>query len=305
MNIEECEKLFARAITSKSEAEFYYLIEPLFNEYDILSLELTRGKTYWRARIIGDNLYPNLRDLDYPKPEIANLNRLNDKGVPFFYISQDMETALAEVNPNNGQLVQLAGFKVKANAPVILAVIGEISNVQKNGYMHCIGRDPDKSISKVINQLPRNEALKKIYIDRFFAHVLNDPKASSNGYRYSRTLAQAILTKNHAEGIVYPSVKDRGGFNLGIRAEPSDKCFHNVSCVIAKVHAKRKFGMIDFEIINSAINLDENNNFVWPENYIPESLSQYNMTKEELDEVTSDPSRKVYSYGTRNHSQDN
>jgi hypothetical protein len=126
---------------------------------------------------------------------------------------------------------------------------------------------------------------------------LRDPDASSNGYRYSRSLTQAILTKNHAEGIVFPSVKDRGGFNLGIKSEPSDKCFHNVSCVIAKVHAKRQFGLIDFEIINSAIHLDRKNNFVWPKSYKAGSLTQYNMSTEELEAVINDPSKKVYDSG--------
>lgn len=297
MDIEECEKLFGRAIRSKSEAEFFYLIEPLFNEYEILSLELGRGTIFWRARVIDGDIYPNIDDLDYPPPGIVSSGRLNDKGVPFFYISADMETALAEVNPAYGQLVQLAGFKIKDDAPLVVAAVGEYSNVQKNGYMHFVGRDPDQTISKMLNQLPRKEALKKIYIDRFFAHVLRDPEASTNDYRNSRALTQAILTRNHADGIAFPSVKDRGGFNLGIKSEPSDKCFHNVSCAIVKVHAKRKFGLIDYEIVNSARHLDENHNFVWPERYIPESLGVYNMSKEEFEAEINDPSKKVYYSG--------
>lgn len=286
MNTEECEKLFSKAMKSSSETEFFHSIDPLFSEYGILSIELGRGSTFWRARKINDEIYPNIDDLNYPPPEIVNIGRLNDKGIPFFYASADIETALAEVDPEEGQLVQLAGFKIKNEFPLILAVIGEYSNVQKNGYMHFFGKDPDRTISNMLNRLPRNEAIKKIYIDRFFAHVLRDVNAHSNNYQFSRALSRAILSKNHADGIVFPSVKDRGGFNLGIKSEPSDKCLHNVSCLVAKVNAKREFGLIDYEIINSATRLDKSGNFIWPEKYVPESIGFYNISKDEVDALT-------------------
>lgn len=297
MNIEECEKLFSQAIKSKSESEFYYSIEPLFNEYEILSIELARGSTFWRARKIEDEKFTNVDDLDYPPADIAGFGRLNDKGRPFFYISADIETALAEVDPDNGQLVQLAGFKIKNESPLVVAVIGEYSNVQKNGYMHFVGKDPDKTILNLLNSLPRKEAIKKIYIDRFFAHVLRDENARSNNYQNSRSLSQAILSRNHAHGIAFPSVKDRGGFNLGIKSESSDECFHNVSCVVAKVNAKREFGLIDYEIINSATHLDKSGDFVWPEVYVPDSVGVYNMSKEEFDSAVQGASGKIYYKG--------
>lgn len=297
MNIEECEKLFSNAIKSNSEAEFYYSIESLFNEYEILSIKLGRGSTFWRARKIDDDIYTKIDDLDYPPPEVTNVGRLNDEGIPFFYISADMETALAEVDPNDGQLVQLAGFKIKNEFPLTVAVVGEYSNVQKNGYMHFVGKDPDKTILKMLNGLPRKKAIKKIYIDRFFAHVLRDINASADNYLYSRALTQSILAKNHAAGIVFPSVKDRGGFNLGIKSEPSGKHFHNVSCVIAQVHAKREFGLIDYEIINSATHLDDNGGFVWPDKYVPECIGVYGMSKEEFESELRNPSRKIYYSG--------
>lgn len=297
MNIEECEKLFSTAIKCTSEAEFYYSIEPLFSEYEILSIELGRGNTFWRARKIDSEVFGNVDDLDYPPAEVVNVGRLNDKGSPFFYISVDIETALAEVEPNDGQLVQVAGFKVKNESPLVVAVVGEYSNVQKNGYMHFVGKDPDKTILKLLNDQPRKEAIKKIYIDRFFAHVLRDEKANQNNYRHSRALAQAIFSKNHAQGIAFPSVKDRGGFNLGIKSEPSHDCFHNVSCLIVKINAKREFGLIDYEIVNSATHIDKNGAFVWPEKYVPESIGVYNMSEEEYEAQLRNPSSKIYYKG--------
>ena len=49
-----------------------------------------------------------------------------------------IETALAEVDAMEGQLVQLAGFRVKNESPIRLAVIGKYANVQKKRVDTCI-----------------------------------------------------------------------------------------------------------------------------------------------------------------------
>ena len=71
MDLNECEKIFDKALSSESEPAFCHAIEPLFNEYEILSLEFGRGSIFWRARLIEDEIYPNISDLDYPPPEFA------------------------------------------------------------------------------------------------------------------------------------------------------------------------------------------------------------------------------------------
>ena len=163
MTLDECETIFDKALASTTEAEFCYLIEPLFTEYEILSLELGRGSIFWRARLILDGPYTSLSEMDYPPAEYAKVGRLNEIGTPCFYISAQMETALAEVEAKEGQRVQVAGFRILNEAPIFLAVIGEYSNVQKCGYMHFVGKDPDMTLSKILNSIPRQDALKKIY----------------------------------------------------------------------------------------------------------------------------------------------
>ena len=192
MNLDECDAVFDSALACNTEAEFCYSIEPLFKEYKILSLEFGRGSIFWRARVISNAPYKNLSEMGYPPAEYARIGRLNDLGEPCFYISARKETALAEVEAKEGQRVQLAGFRILNEAPIRLAVIGEYSNVQKNGYMHFAGPDPEMTLSKFLNSMSRHDGLKKIYIDKFFAHVLADKDAAKNGYRFSRALAQAV-----------------------------------------------------------------------------------------------------------------
>lgn len=290
MTLDECERIFDKALSSSTESDFCNVIEPLFKEYEILSLQFGRGSIFWRARLIENEVYSNISELDYPPPDCAKQGRLNDNGVPCFYISARKETALAEVGAKEGQLVQLAGFRIITEFPIQLAVIGEYSNVQKSGYMHFAGRDPDMAIARILNAMPRQEALKKIYIDKFFAHVLADPDASANGYLFSRALSQAIHSRNSSEGIVFPSVKDRGGFNIGVRAEASDKSFHNVSCIVVQIAKKRRFGVIEFNVVRSAERLDDDWNFLWFAERAPEIIGVYNMSKDEYDAASRDPS---------------
>ena len=289
MTLDDCEDIFDKAIRSTSESEFCHVIEPLFNEYEILSLEFGRGSIFWRARSIEEDVYPNIADLDYPPPERARRGRLNDAGVPCFYIAARKETALVEIGATEGQLVQLAGFRVTTESPIRLVVIGEYANVQKNGYMHFAGRDPDMAISRTLNSMTRQEGLKKIYIDKFFASVLADPEASTSGYMLSRALGQAIYSRISAEGIVFPSVKDRGGFNVAVKAEPSDRSFHNVSCLVFRMKKPRGFGLTEFDIVRSAERLDDKWNFVWLEGTGPETIGMYNLNKDEFEAASRNP----------------
>ena len=290
MTLDDCEKIFDKALSSSSETEFCHVIEPLFNEYEILSLQLGRGSIFWRARIITNEPFDSLSELDYPPAECVKLGRLNDQGAPCFYVSTQQETAIAEVEANRGQRVQIAGFRVLTESPIRLVVIGEYSNVQKNGYMHFAGRDPGMTIARKLNAMPQQEALKRIYIDKFFAHVVADPNAARNGYRLSRALSKSIYSRNISDGIVFPSVKDRGGFNVGVKADVSDRSFHNVCCLVTEIGKARRFGFIDFTVIKSAERLDESNKFIWRRQDDQGIVGMYGMSKEEFDTASRNPS---------------
>lgn len=287
MDLDKCEFIFNTATTSKSEYDFYKSVEPLFDKYEIISIELGRGTIFWRARIIEDEIYKNLREIDYPPPEFAKQGRLNDRNQPCFYIATRPETALAEVNAQEGQNVQVAGFRIGMESTVRLAVIGEYSNVQKNGYMHFTGKDPQLSLSQMLNSMPREEAMLRLYIDRFFAHILRDPNASTNGYLLTRSLGKIIHSRVPIDGIVFPSIKDKGGFNIAIKAKPSDEKFLNVCCILATMGKKRQFGLIDYTIKKTAHSLDDKWNFVWHEDEHPEIMGMYNMNKDEYNIASS------------------
>jgi len=137
--------------------------------------------------------------------------------------------------------------------------------------------------------MPQNEALKIIYMDMFFADILDDLSASRNEYRLSRALSKLIYQKTAADGIIFPSVKDRGGFNIAVKSEPSDNSFLNVCCLLVKMEKIREYGLIEYSILNSAERLDEKRNFVWRTGMEAESVGMYNLTKNEADIASGHP----------------
>lgn len=289
MTLDDCENIFDQALASQSEAEFCHAVEPLWKEYKILSIGLTRGSIFYRARLIESEFYKNLSEIDYPPPKYAKQGRLNDAGIPCFYVATSIETALLEVGATKDQLVQLAGFRINKESQLRIALIGEYANVQKNGYIRFAGKDPGMTITKILNAMPRQAALKLIYIDKFFASILADPNASNNGYMFSRALGKLIYSKIGAEGIVFPSVKDLGGFNIAVQAKPSDKCFLNVCCFVVRMSKPRYFGLTDYTITNSTERLDDKWNFIWKVDSDSEIIGIYNMTKEEFEAVSKNP----------------
>lgn len=282
MNRDDCDSIIDRALSAQCESEFCYHISPLLDFYKVISVGVGRGSIAWRARKAGDSAWKNLFDLDYPPAKLARAGRLNDHGSSCFYISRSVETALSEIGASEGDLVQVAGFRVLKEQTLQLILIGEYSNVVKRGYVEFAGVDPGGTLQKLVNSYSREDALTLIYIDRFFASVLADPNARESGYLFSRALGAALHSAiRSADGIAFPSVRDPGGYNYAVLPAPSDRIFHNVACLLVRVGRKRRFSFTDHETLSSALYIDNDLNFVWPEAYVAGTINLYGMTKEE------------------------
>ncbi len=292
MNLDYCDKIFTKAMTSQSEPQFLFEIEPLWSNYEILSLGFGRGSIYWRARPIEDNIFKNVSDLKYPPKADTKLGRINEKGRPCFYTATTKETALAEIDAEDGQLIQLAGYRILLNSSLRLALVGEYSNVQKTGYISMTGTDPDRTISKILNGKNISDALRFIYIDKFFASVFADLDATKEDYIKSRALAGAIYSKVQVDGIAFPSVKDKGGFNIALKPEAYKEHLHNVACLVLKIKKRRSFGLIEYEVVKLAQKLNDNMDFCWMPKDSPYEMGVYGMTKEEYEFAMKSPHDK-------------
>ena len=260
-------------------------MSPLVEEFGILSFGIGRNLTYWRARIIEKERYELLKELDYPPADLVKKpGRLNDTQDPCFYVSSTSETAVAEVQPEPGQLVQVAGFRIVPQKILQLIFLGEYYNVEKRGFTSYTGHDPDNTVRKLLDQHPFEERRVHLLIDNFFAHVISDKDASRNKYLHSRALRDLLLNKVSAHGIAFPSARDAGGVNFGVLPGPSDQLFHNVCCFVAKVGKKRRFSSHDLQFLGIAGGLsDDRKSFIWETDPTPTKIVMYNMTKQEYE----------------------
>lgn len=289
LTLDRCEELIKAALGTENRDAFQQLVSPLLEEFGVLSFGIGRDQTYWRARIIELDRYNLLKELDYPPAELVRRpGRLNDIKAPCFYISSTLETAVAEVQPSPGQLVQVAGFRIVPEKILQLIFLGEYYNVAKRGFTSYTGHDPGNTVRKILNEHPLEEQRVHLLIDNFFAHVISDKEASRNNYLHSRALRDLLLAKVSAHGIAFPSARDPGGVNFGVLPEPSDEIFHNVCCLVMKVGKKRMFASHDLEFLGVAGGLSDNRKrFLWESDPMPGKIVMYNMTKSEFEKNSS------------------
>ncbi|MDH5834231.1 RES family NAD+ phosphorylase [Luteimonas kalidii] len=288
MNLDACDSVIEDVLQSSTEGEFCYRIRPLLDFYDVLSVVFGRGETiFWRARATNEGRFANLEQLDYPPAQFARVGRLNDHGVPAFYAANSIHTALCEIEARDGQLVQVAGFRLVSGATLGLILVGEYANVQQSGYVHTLGTDPGGTIKRLIREHGRG-AHAQIYIDKFLSSVVNDPLARESNYTFSRALGAMLHRSVSAHGISFPSVRDPGGINIAVHPEPSDLAFENVACALVRVGKRRRFGMLDHEVITASIGLDHDLNFVWPATSQPGRICIYNVTPAEYAAILAD-----------------
>ncbi|MGB3224806.1 MAG: RES family NAD+ phosphorylase [Desulforhopalus sp.] len=91
------------------------ILQPLTDH--ILSLEETipAGREFFRARVERKELPtepPKIQKYIGPPPNRSSShNRMSPAGIPYFYVSSDPETSIAEISPNVGEKVVVGKFK--------------------------------------------------------------------------------------------------------------------------------------------------------------------------------------------------
>jgi hypothetical protein len=283
--IDYCEDLVKSAHSASTKAQFHEAVSPLLDVYKILSFGIGRASTHWRARIIERDRYDRLADIDYPPKELVKRpGRMNGPGDPYFYVSTTAETAVAEVLPEEGQLVQVAGFRLVPDKILQLICVGEYQSVYKRGYTAFNGTDPGNTIGKILSRMSLEERQMHLFIDSFLADVISDSRARDNEYLYSRALRDLLFSRIDAHGITFPSARDAGGANFAVKPAPSDELYHNVCCMIVRVGKRRRYGPLELDSVGIATGLtSDRKHFVWSGEERPKHLVMYNMTKDEYE----------------------
>lgn len=268
MRIDEIEDYCELVMNSSDPIEIENSFKFLLNYYKCSSVRLSRGSTFWRARNLeGRAFFKNIADLSYPPKNLTTSGRMNKVNEPILYLATRKETALAEIDINEMEFVQVVGFRIIHKKELAVSIVGMFWSVFKNGGVPLILKDPEQQIFGYLKFLMSNFhediPLILIYIDKFFATILSDIDASKNDYLHTKILSKIIMDKSKSDAIAYPSIKDEGAYNLAVNAEVSDTLFENVSCSVLRIDRKKRYGIFLSEIESIAEDIDNLGNFVW------------------------------------------
>lgn len=132
--------------------------------------KIKKGSVLWRAQL-GHDWEPHYEGCQHidnlpcafgpsrmkPQKTSATEGRLNPKGIPYLYLSTDMNTAMAEVKPWIGALVSIGQFKLLKNLKLINCTVKDRSGAyiyfnepKPKKREAAVWGDMDKAFSKPI-----------------------------------------------------------------------------------------------------------------------------------------------------------
>jgi hypothetical protein len=170
--------------------------------------KINAGEKFWRARIAKDfkikrdSIVANSftkDEMGVPPREKTKDGRANPKGIPYLYLTDDLETAIAETRPYLNANITLALFKLKKEVKVIDLLkdtfsVGELLANTKNNLNL---KDEEKLLWSAIN----------LYFSL--------PLDSDDKFGYIPTQYISELFKNNGyDGVMFRSAQKKEGINL-------------------------------------------------------------------------------------------
>jgi RES domain-containing protein len=188
-----------RYIIDRSIDEIKEIISLLPEVIYTVEESLAKNKVFYRARIGGITSEMGMRapydlgDMGAPSPEMVKAGRANPSGIPFLYLSDSIDTAIAEVRPWKGVLVTVAKFKLQDGIKVV-----DLTGME---YL-----DTPFGISDLAIRLYDLQLLNRLGEE---LSTPIDPSASDVEYVPSQYLTELIQSLNY-KGMIYPSAMADG-----------------------------------------------------------------------------------------------
>jgi len=183
---------------------------------EVLSDEVYRGNTFFRARINEKNIPFPASKMGKPPSEKSKDGRANPKGISYLYLASDPKTAISEVRPTVADTVTVGKFKTKDKMRVANLMSIKISAfkygeklgfyLQHLAFLKILGDELSKAV------VPHKEELKYIPL---------------------QYLCELIKIKKF-DGIIYKSSLS-DGFNFAIFEDKKVKCLSTALYKIEKV----------------------------------------------------------------------
>lgn len=176
--------------------------------------------SFFRARPrLAISELKTVNDLWYPPRENTPQGRVNEAQDPVFYCSANHETATREMILNVGDRVAVLKCKLKNPEQMIHAMaIGGLKKIIRTGRNIIDKKVTGAFDFRLLPPVIKNRAL---LIDAFFARTFTSQ--SEIYFNLTNAISKFYLGSSEIDGLVYPSVKKGGGFNLAMKAGSADR----------------------------------------------------------------------------------
>ncbi len=233
------------------------LLSWFLESYGGINFKFGYSRPIFRARkCLTEHGYDNIREIYPPPSDKCKTGRMNEEGQAVFYGAFSIGTALAEINAQEGDYVQIANFLLPENGDVGIRcfAIGEVYNVYHGN--NTISSNFFNEIRGFIDRIGKGnlrDLLTYLYMDAFSAEILNSTDAYKTEYIYSRVFSRLLLGKHPSvDGLIYTSAKIKGTTNIVLRPEIVNSKMQLVSNVVMQIIKVYPYGIVDFRLVKSA-----------------------------------------------------
>ncbi|EKF49029.1 hypothetical protein H17ap60334_07723 [Thermosipho africanus H17ap60334] len=185
-------------------------------------LIISKGTIFYRARKFDkiedfENKEKYKKELGPPPYEatLKNNNRMNPPGISYFYVADDVETCLMEINAATTEKIIVGEFMLKKEIKILDLSNFEISNKQKREYTNIFSKRYKHKYMELINYF-------KSFAEDISKPINDDDKI----YEYIPTqVLTEFIRKIGFDGIKYKSSKNPKGNNYVLFFGPEESTF--------------------------------------------------------------------------------
>jgi len=222
-------QLYHRADSPEQREELAHeVVDKLAYLIFTLPFFLTDNAKLFRGRLIGSMnqlFYAKDRLLYPPDKDNIKLGRANAEGEQILYACLDNPiTIYSELSCEEESTLNLLTFKAKEGEKIIVAPIGQIDHIRRYGKAYLAPDEYTNLLRDILDKLSSPVRLAAYLADAFFADEFSkpDPKFDNEETDYSQYYITSLIAKemmqsgNTPDGIIYPSVKLAGGYNVAL-----------------------------------------------------------------------------------------
>ena len=246
-------------------------IKPILDVYQpvISPLASHHGNTIYRARkCIGENPFSNIKELyNRPTPS-GRASIFND--MPVLYASSSMQTCLSKIDPEIGNLINIAQFKYTKIMSGQFWFIGQRGLFNKsNEPSHYLG---DVSSTQKHVYFAHWAQHSWFFVDSLMNEIFSELSSQPNNYALNGLLINEIRKnlpdKKELDGVVFLSIQDAPGINFAIYGHAINKLEPSIVNLV-RITDIDDYGFVAFKLLKNANPRD--GLLEWPDEVVPKN----------------------------------